>query len=146
MGSFGSKQNEKCNKGEYLSVDPAPPLLNSKSVEQLTKELSSTNLSLFLRYRVMFSLRNLNNDEAALALVSGFSDSSALFRHEIAYVLGQMQREVSIDGLEIVLRNKDEHRMVRHEAAEALGAIGGERCTTILQEFQSDGELVVEEC
>jgi deoxyhypusine monooxygenase len=68
----------------------------------------------------MFALRNMNNDEAALALVEGFKDSSALFRHEIAYVLGQMQRKITIEGLCVVLRDTNEHRMVRHEAAEVL--------------------------
>ena len=66
----------------------------------------------------MFSLRNLNSDDAAMALVSGLQDSSALFRHEIAYVLGQMQRPVTATALIAVLERKDEHRMVRHEAAE----------------------------
>ena len=66
----------------------------------------------------MFSLRNLNSDDAAMALVSGLQDNSALFRHEIAYVLGQMQRPVTATALIAVLERKDEHRMVRHEAAE----------------------------
>ena len=101
------------SKGEYLSVDPAPAVSESKPVSDLSNELLDTNLSLFQRYRAMFSLRNLNSDEAALALISGFKDSSALFRHEIAYVLGQMQRNVTVDGLIHVLRNKEEHRMVK---------------------------------
>jgi hypothetical protein len=92
----------------------------------------------------MFSLRNMNSDDAALALVDGFADSSALFRHEIAYVLGQMQRSVTVEGLSKVLRNKDEHRMVRHEAAEAMGAIGGAEVEAVLNEYSEDGEEVVE--
>jgi deoxyhypusine monooxygenase len=54
----------------------------------------------------------VNNDASALALVSGFSDNSALFRHEVAFVLGQMQRPITIPGLADVMSNKDEHRMV----------------------------------
>jgi deoxyhypusine monooxygenase len=142
--SWRSK-GEKTEKAEWQSVDPAPPLSGDRSVESLREDLKDASQSLFTRYRVMFSLRNHNSDEAALALGEGFNDSSALFRHEIAYVLGQMQREVSIDCLEKVLRNKSEHRMVRHEAAEALGAIGGDRCSDILEQFQDDGEHVVEE-
>lgn len=139
------KGGEQASNGVYLSVDPAPPLNNAGSVESLSKDLVDPKLSLFMRYRIMFSLRNLNTDESANALGHGFKDLSALFRHEIAYVLGQMQREVSIDCLEAVLRNKSEHRMVRHEAAEALGAIGGDRCSALLEQFQTDGEQVVEE-
>ena len=149
--NIDEKQPQQARK--YLSIDPAPPLFegsDSTSQDQsdvsiLGKKLVDPQLSLFERYRVMFSLRNWNNDEAALVLVQGLKDSSALFRHEIAYVLGQMQREISIEGLENVLANKVEHRMVRHEAAEAIGAIGGEKAYEILEKFQNDGERVVEE-
>ena len=38
-----------------------------------------------------------------------------------------------------------EHRMVRHEAAEALGAIGGPKVEEILQLYLTDDERVVTE-
>ena len=76
---------------------------------------------------------------------SGFGDPSALFRHEVAYVLGQMQRPSSADALINVLENLNEHRMVRHEAAEALGAVGGEKATRALKDFHADSEVVVQE-
>ena len=76
---------------------------------------------------------------------TGFQDPSALFRHEVAYVLGQMQRLSSANALIEVLQNQQEHRMVRHEAAEALGAVGGERATKALQDFHDDSETVVKE-
>ena len=75
--------------------------------------------------------------------MNGFDDTSALFRHEIAYVLGQMQRKVTIEGLIKVLINNNEHRMVRHEAAEALGSIGGEEVQEILKKYEFDNETVV---
>jgi deoxyhypusine monooxygenase len=138
---------ESANKSNYLSVDPAPAFHNTseQTIDDLKNTLLDSSFSLFHRYRAMFSLRNLNSDESALALVSGFSDSSALFRHEIAYVLGQMQRRVTVPGLTEVLRKEEEHRMVRHEAAEALGAIGGEEVETILSEYIHDEEIVVQE-
>jgi HEAT repeat protein len=40
--------------------------------------------------------------------------------------MGQLQHPASVDCLLEVLGNKEEHAMVRHEAAEALGSIGGE--------------------
>ncbi len=138
-------QSELVEKSSYLSVDPAPPLPASLTASDLQRMLMDTNQSLFHRYRAMFSLRNLNSDESALALVTGFQDSSALFRHEVAYVLGQMQRAVTVEGLAAVLCNKEEHRMVRHEAAEAMGAIGGEEVQRLLEEYRNDGEQVVEE-
>ena len=63
---------------------------------------------------------------------AGFSSSSALMRHEIAYVLGQMQEEVTVGALSRQLENTKENNMVRHECAEALGSIGNAECTEIL--------------
>jgi deoxyhypusine monooxygenase len=136
---------EKADRGGYLSVDPAPALPKKTDVESLRKTLMDESLSLFQRYRAMFSLRNMNSDESALALVDGLKDSSALFRHEVAYVLGQMARPVTIPGLNETLCNKTEHRMVRHEAAEALGNIGGEEVEKILGEYMDDHETVVQD-
>jgi deoxyhypusine monooxygenase len=127
----------------YICEDPAPPLKGKTSVVEVGADLINKRLSLFDRYRAMFTLRDMNNDEAALALVQGLSDESALFRHEVAFVLGQMQREVTIDGLTRVLENYSEHRMVRHEAAEALGAIGGEKVKEILLRNFQDQEIIV---
>eukprot|EP01041_Mallomonas_annulata_P005380 gene5380-10755_t len=136
---------ETAPKSSYLSVDPAPALPSKKSIPELNAILNDPSVSLFHRYRAMFSLRDMNTDASALALVDGFNDSSALFRHEIAYVLGQMERPVTIPGLAVVLRNEQEHRMVRHEAAEALGAIGGEAVKAILCDYQEDKEQVVKD-
>jgi deoxyhypusine monooxygenase len=44
-----------------------------------------------------------------------------------------------------VLVNEEEHRMVRHEAAEALGAIGTEECEEILKIYLKDSQQVVRE-
>ena len=38
----------------------------------------------------MFALRNLGDEKSIKALASGLTDSSALFRHEVAFVLGQV--------------------------------------------------------
>ena len=96
----------------YLSFDPAPPLSEKLTIAELQRSLLDPSLSLFHRYRAMFSLRDANSDLSALALVSGFGDKSALFRHEVAFVLGQMQRSVTIPGLADILKDKQEHRMV----------------------------------
>ena len=139
------------SSGGYLSKDPAPPInhattiISTNTVEHLRSKLMDSSASLFNRYRAMFALRNMNSDSAALALVAGFNDTSALFRHEIAYVLGQMQRMVTVEALSMVLRNKNEHAMVRHEAAEALGAVGGEYAEKVLSEFTTDDVAVVRE-
>lgn len=138
---------DNIKRSTYLSHDPAPSFNteDSKSIEELSAILQDTSSSLFTRYRAMFTLRDINNDASALALVGGLSDASALFRHEVAYVLGQMQRAVTVPGLTASLRNAEEHAMVRHEAAEALGAIGGAEVEKVLEEFKSDVHKVVEE-
>jgi deoxyhypusine monooxygenase len=134
------------SSGSYLSHDPAPAIHDEKlSIPELQTRLMDPSLSLFQRYRAMFSLRDMNSDAAALALIAGFQDRSALFRHEVAFVLGQMQRPATVEGLAEVLKRKDEHRMVRHEAAEALGAIGGPKVEEILQLYLTDDERVVTE-
>merc|ERR1712156_1270363 len=51
--------------------------------------------------------------------------SSALFRHEIAFVLGQVASPLASEQLLTRLRDENENPMVRHECAEALGDIPG---------------------
>lgn len=145
--SNGDKTDSIQNdKSTFSTVDPAPSFGSGDiSVTELRRQLMLSGNSLFNRYRTMFTLRNTNTDEAALALLDGFEDPSALFRHEVAYVLGQMQRPSTIPGLAAVLRDQTEHRMVRHEAAEALGAIGGEEVELILRDYVVDEEPVVRE-
>lgn len=135
------------NPGELVfdSVDPAPALKSSKSVAQLQSQLMDPSLDLYHRYKAMFALRNRGTEEAVLALCTGFADSSALFRHEIAYVLGQLQHPASIPALAKQLRLVDEAPMVRHECAEALGSIATEECLAIVREFEQDPADVVRE-
>ena len=45
---------------------------------------------------------------------------------QVAYVLGQLQDKEATSALTSTLKNINEHPMVRHEAAEALGSIAGE--------------------
>lgn len=65
----------------------------------------------------------------------------------MAYVLGQMQHPATVPALGKVLSDLSEHQMVRHEAAEALGAIGGEDAERLLVDFKDDPvEAVKESC
>lgn len=105
-----------------------------------------TKLPLFERYRAMFTLRDLGTTESVLELAKGLEDrSSALFRHEIAFVFGQMQNPASVTALKKTLENINELDMVRHEAAEALGSIATPECLPILKKFKEDQERVVKE-
>ena len=76
----------------FTSIDPAPPTtellagkgtvtdMSDAAVEKFKKQLLDTKLSLFDRYRAMFSLRNIGSDAAIDALAEGFADESALLK------------------------------------------------------------------
>lgn len=146
LQSGGEKQLQdgSTDKNPYYSVDPAPPAAR-KSVSELRSTLLDESLPLFDRYRAMFALRNLGTEEAVLALGDGLHCSSALFRHEIGYVLGQMQHLAAVPALRAALERSDENPMVRHEAAEALGSIGRDECLAVLCHYREDPERVVKE-
>lgn len=133
------------NEISFESVDPAPAMLQLLGVEELKNRLMDTSLPLFDRYRAMFSLRNKATNEAVLAICEGFKDDSALFRHEIAYVLGQLQNSVSVPALQAVLEDMNEIDMVRHECAEAIGSIATPECFPILERFVADESQAVRE-
>lgn len=141
-----SKQ-EVLQKSIYESVDPAPPLpINSTSkIDKLRNILNDQNEPLFQRYRAMFRLRDLGSDEACLALATGFADDSALFKHEIAYIFGQICNPVTVPSLIDVVKKESEAPMVRHEAAEALGAIATPETLPVLKDLLNDKDSVVRE-
>ena len=128
----------------YCSVDPAPPM-SGGDVREWQQTLNDKSQSLFTRYRALFSLRNHGGETAALALATGLADSSALFKHEIAYVLGQMKEPVTVPALTRSLKDLSENAMVRHECAEALGSIATDECLATLEAFCGDEERVVRE-
>ncbi|GKT93098.1 LOW QUALITY PROTEIN: deoxyhypusine hydroxylase [Colletotrichum tofieldiae] len=147
-------ENSEQRKLEKLRKRPGAPMEESqRTVEELEKTLMDPKLPLFLRYRAMFALRDLASPPdlptavpAVHALARGFADSSALFRHEIAFVFGQLSHPASIPALTEALSNTEEASMVRHEAAEALGSLGDEEgVEDTLKKFLHDKEKVVRE-
>lgn len=67
----------------------------------------------------------------------------ALFKHEIAYVLGQMQPVSAELGLLERLKDLTESPMVRHECAEAMGSIATDSCFNALSACLDDQETIV---
>ncbi|SNX81632.1 probable Deoxyhypusine hydroxylase [Melanopsichium pennsylvanicum] len=146
----------------FKPIDPAPamtPLQAAKNeAENVTYDatqvplfrstLLDTSLSLFERYRAMFALRNVAHHggqgaiKAVLALAEGLKDGSALFRHEICFVFGELCHPASIPSMITVLNDDNEHEMVRHEAAEALGGIVEESEES--KDEKSDFSLVIQ--
>ena len=88
-----------------------------------------------------YTLQVSNNENVFL----GLKCKSALFRHEIAYVLGQIQSDACVHQLYESLADTQEAPMVRHECAEALGAIATPETTKLLQNYLNDTERVVRE-
>lgn len=77
------------------------------------------------RFRALFTLKGLAAsdhdaaEQAIEAISAAFADDSALLKHELAYVLGQMQDTRALPTLERVLKDEKEHAMVRHEVSIA---------------------------
>ena len=135
---------DKPEVSEFESVDPAPPS-HVKDIHLLGKILVNEDEKMFQRMRALFALRNIGGHESVDALTNAFSSESALLKHEIAYVLGQMQDPHAVPSLIDRLSDATEDVMVRHEAAEALGAIGDMIAIDTLRKFQDDSEVVVAE-
>lgn len=124
------------------TIDPAPAFEPSTghSIAKLRDILLSPSEPLFSRYQSLFSLRNV-----ALTIARGgspepsahFSEvvealslavaapGSALLRHEVAFILGQLSISRTGDSLIKRLQDPTEAPMVRHEAAMALGEVAG---------------------
>ncbi|KAG8812681.1 deoxyhypusine hydroxylase [Serendipita sp. 399] len=148
-----SRQEKKNDEEErFTSEDPAPPLdaeaspekvivVSDDEIEALRRRLVDSSLSLFTRYRAMFSLRNLapTHPAAIHALSSAFgsSEPSSLFKHEVAFIFGQILSPLSVPALIRVLEDEEENEMVRHEAAEALGGIATDECLPVLKKWMT---------
>ena len=131
-------------RSEFDSVDPAPPS-DGKNISNLRNTLCDENEKMFQRMRALFALRNIGGKESVDALAAAYRSKSALLKHEIAYVMGQMQDTNAVPHLIDRLEDKDEDIMVRHEAAEALGAIGDRTALSVLEKFVNDDEVVIAE-
>lgn len=119
--------------------------VDEKTVATMRAKLEDKSTSLPEKYRVMFSLRNVEGDQANKALLHGeaartgrilshttastcsmlrhasarthtprhaaLKDSSALFRHDVAFCLGQRQDQANMEVLAKTLADTQEHAM-----------------------------------
>jgi len=131
-------------RSEFDSVDPAPPS-SERSVADLRTVLCNEEEKMFQRMRALFALRNIGGKDSVDALAAAYESKSALLKHEIAYVMGQMQDPHAVPHLIERLEDAEEDVMVRHEAAEALGAIGDRTALDVLERFVDDDEVVIAE-
>jgi len=131
----------------YTYVSPAPAA-RAAPVATLRAQLLDGELPLFERYRALFALRDAvprEGEPAVFALCAAFDDCNPLLKHEIAFVLGQLEHPAAVEALCAAVRCEEEHGMVRHEAAEALGAIGSPDAISVLREFSEHPEPILRE-
>lgn len=144
--AFSAAAAEDTCGSAFHSVDPVPAADDGTPLEALRTTLLDEGAPMFERYRALFALRNRGGDAAAPLLAAVLSRSgSALLKHEVCYVLGQLQAPVTVAALTATLRDATQHAMVRHEAAEALGSIAAPACVALLQEHLSDPDPIVAE-
>jgi deoxyhypusine monooxygenase len=138
------KADDNSSHPVFKSVDPAPAAA-VVDVEQLRKTLLNRQLTLFERYTALFALRNIGSNRAIEIMGEALHDneSGAVFTHEVAYVLGQLQDKAAVNTLTEALKNEQLNCMVRHEAAEALGSIAEDETVALLKHYTTDKEEAV---
>lgn len=136
------------------TVDPAKVCCGAsqqETIQALEEKLNSTSNRLYERYQAMFMLRNRSingpDSEAAVhalgkALLN--KNQGALFRHEVAFVFGQLSHPLSVPYLKSALEDVSLHEMVRHESVEALGGVRTEEALGYVKEYlDREGEAVI---
>ncbi|XP_020572985.1 deoxyhypusine hydroxylase-B [Phalaenopsis equestris] len=141
--SINGGEERTSKASPFHTVDPAIPASLDFSVDQLREVLLNEEEGIYERYSALFALRNQGNDPAVRVIIESLGARSALLRHEVAYVLGQLQHKMAASALADIIKNVDEHPMVRHEAAEALGSIADSESIQLLLEFVDDPEPIV---
>lgn len=131
--------------------------LEDTTILALRKALTSESVPLVRRFRALFSLKHLaclnppteQTLPAINAIAAAFISPSALLKHELAYCLGQTRNLAAVPYLREVLEDNHEDPMCRHEAAEALGALGDVDSLALLRRMRDDvgeAEVVRETC
>ena len=108
-------------EGEVWMGRCGPPASNDENVEKLRDTLCDEGEDV-PEDRALITLRNIGG-KAAVDSGRTF-DSSSLLKHEIAYVLGQMQDDNAVPHLIERLEDLEEDVMVRHEAARPWALSG----------------------
>merc|ERR1712117_564340 len=116
---------------------------NDRELYVFGQLLADQKASLGARFDALFRLRSMKTVDTMQTIAHCLLDSSedsALLKHELAYCIGQMQLAEAIPFLSEVLENEKENVMVRHEAGEALGAIGDDSALTVLERYKSHSD------
>lgn len=131
----------------YNTIDPTPAYTDTTDLAKLHSVYLDSAERLFFRYMALFALRNIGSSEAIAIICKGLFNGkhdSNLFKHEVAFVLGQIQSLESVDALTNCLADRLENEIVRHECAEALGSMG--KSEIISKYLNDDSRIVKESC
>lgn len=111
--------------------------MSAFAVEELRAVLLDLKQPLAKRTHTAFYLRTDGSPAAVAAICDALlvREDSSLMRHELAYILGQIQNADACPILSTVLCNEEDDILVRHESAEALGAIGDPTSIEILSKY-----------
>ncbi|PFH32047.1 HEAT repeat-containing protein [Besnoitia besnoiti] len=123
--------------GEYVSEGNP---FNLPSLEELEASMCDPKTSIVTKMANLFSIKKHGGPKAVNVIISSLENEkgSVLFRHEAAYVLGQLGSRDASARLEQLLKDRHEDEMVRHEAAEALSAIGSGTSLPVLEQTLHD--------
>lgn len=134
---------------------PDAPIVNKGPIEDsavasLRETLGSDQTPLARRFRALFSLKHLacldpateQSIPAIHAIAAAFSSPSSLLKHELAYCLGQTRKLAAAPFLRDRLEDENEDDICRHEAAEALAALGDTKSIALLRRMRDDPKEV----
>lgn len=134
------------NYKKYLeaNIEPADPFTAEQlkahlKTEQIThedilKELLNSEVEEFIKYRIIYYLRN-QGDENSVKCLARLLDAantpltSPLMRHELCFIIGQLQNKADYsfvkDALMGLIKDVNEEAIVRHEAVLTYNDIWG---------------------
>jgi len=160
--NHGQSENINFKELKFSTNDPAPtfniygPTAEKKHLDvrylesMLINKQEGKDFDLFQRYRALFTLREINTAESCVAICStlkaeNMDSCGALLKHEVAYVLAQMEtvNSHSIPFLLESVLNDEEAPIVRHEALIAVGEMIDEK--TQLAHLLEHSEDIVRE-
>jgi len=118
-----------------ITEDPNTP---KYTVEQVRAVLLDETAPIAKRTRCAFMLRQIGSEAAMDALAEAMRSPSVLIGHEVAFVLGQMQNRYIQPTLVRVVQDTTYHPVVRHEVAEALGALADPESIPLLETLCAD--------
>lgn len=111
----------------------------------LEEVLLNSSESITKRIRALFYLRTIGTEAVIPTIIKGFADPSLLLQHEVCYVLGQLHHPLSLSFLSQVLSDESIAVISRHEAAEAIAAIGSASTRSLLEKYTSHNSRILAE-